>query len=309
MIAIAANHRGQVDGRPFIEIFRVSAGDELALVMAVGPFALAARPFVEGFVHHQKTHAVAQIEKFRRRRIMAGADGVGAHLPEQIETALPDFNGNRRTQRAGVLVKTDALELHRLPVERETLIGIEMKKTNANRKRMRIDDLARQLNVDLQAIEIGIVGGPEMGIGNRQRFRKMARILGRQNEWPSRAGDFLSVCVQQRVNESAGVIGCIVIDINSDHHLRFALADLRRCDDDVVRIDAKGVGSFEEDVTINSRARIPPGICHGGMIDTDGKLVRNVAEVQIFIDLVLDRQIAIGCSPRRWPFIQTLELS
>ena len=68
MIAVAAELRAPVLLVPVIE-------QQMIII-----FGFAALPAVEGFVHHHHAETVAHIEQFRRGRIMAGADGIAAHL-------------------------------------------------------------------------------------------------------------------------------------------------------------------------------------------------------------------------------------
>ena len=68
MIAVAADLRAQV--------LLVPVGEEEVVIQ----FVLALKPAVEGLVHHDKTHFVGQFEQLRRGRIVAGADGVAAHV-------------------------------------------------------------------------------------------------------------------------------------------------------------------------------------------------------------------------------------
>src|SRR5260370_41296900 len=68
MIAIAADRIASVNPRPVLEV-------KMIVVRVLGD-----RPTVEEFVHDYETHAVAKIEKFRRRRIVGRADSVHAEL-------------------------------------------------------------------------------------------------------------------------------------------------------------------------------------------------------------------------------------
>jgi hypothetical protein len=49
---------------------------------------LATLPTIERFIHHEKAHAVGKIEQLRRGRIVAGANGVDAHLFQNLELPL-----------------------------------------------------------------------------------------------------------------------------------------------------------------------------------------------------------------------------
>ena len=76
MIAVAAQQRAQV--------LLVPVGEEQVEVER----RLLPLPEVERFVHHEKAHPVGQLEQLGRGRIVAGADGVAAHLPQRLELPL-----------------------------------------------------------------------------------------------------------------------------------------------------------------------------------------------------------------------------
>ena len=48
----------------------------------------ARRPAIKRFIHHHEAHAVAQIQQLRRGRIVAGANGVDAHLAQDFQLPL-----------------------------------------------------------------------------------------------------------------------------------------------------------------------------------------------------------------------------
>ena len=76
MIAVTQNHRIQVALPPVVEVFAIVVG------------VLRHLPAVKGLVEHQHAQPVAGIQKRRRGRIMAGADGVIAAGFQQRDPAL-----------------------------------------------------------------------------------------------------------------------------------------------------------------------------------------------------------------------------
>ena len=108
MVAVAADGVGGVGLRPFLE--------EQVIVVAI----LSHRPAIEELVHHQKSHAVAEVQEFGSDRIVRGANAVYADLLERFETPLPYPERNRRAHCAAVLMQTNALDLEILSVEPET---------------------------------------------------------------------------------------------------------------------------------------------------------------------------------------------
>ena len=67
-------------------------------------------PGVRELVHHQETHAVAQVQQFRGGRVVAAADGVATHLFQHFQTAHPCVIVPGGAQGTGVVVQAHALE-------------------------------------------------------------------------------------------------------------------------------------------------------------------------------------------------------
>ena len=88
---------------------------------------LPPRPFVEGLVHDQEAHAVAEVEKFRRGRIVAAADGVAARLLEEFQTPLPDLDRHGRAQRAASWCRQTPLSFSAWPLIEKPLAGSNLK--------------------------------------------------------------------------------------------------------------------------------------------------------------------------------------
>ena len=123
MVAVAAHHVARVGDRPFREDLAVAEPARHAGVPAAHPFVLGWRELVERLVLDEEAQAVAEVEELRRRRIVAGADGVDADLFERAQAPLPDAVGHRGAEAAGVVVHADALELQRLLVQEEPAPG------------------------------------------------------------------------------------------------------------------------------------------------------------------------------------------
>ena len=86
MIAVAANEVRNVRDRPLREHLGIAETAGHAVVPASDPFVFCRSEFVERLVHHQKTEPVAQIQKLRVGRIVAGADGIDADFLQREET-------------------------------------------------------------------------------------------------------------------------------------------------------------------------------------------------------------------------------
>ena len=131
MIPVAADHVRDVGGRPLVKQLGVTGPARLPVVAAADPFVFGRREFVERLVLHQQAQPVAQVQQFRRGRIVAGADGVDADFLQQAQSPFQHLVRHRRAEAAGLVMDADALELHRLAVEKETLVGIEPRRADA----------------------------------------------------------------------------------------------------------------------------------------------------------------------------------
>src|SRR5258708_26279274 len=100
MVAIALNKISHVTFEPFVKVIAVTMGADLAL---------GHLPFVEGLVHHQESHAVTQVQKFRGVRIVAGANGIAAHLAQNLQPPLPNAPGHGSADTTSIVVKENAI--------------------------------------------------------------------------------------------------------------------------------------------------------------------------------------------------------
>ena len=94
---------------------------------------------------------------------MRGADGVAAHVLEDLDLALDCVTRGDRSQRALVVVHANTLDLHLLAVQRKTAGGIEVEETVAEVDVVRIDDLAVLLDLSAHRVKIRVVKAPQLG--------------------------------------------------------------------------------------------------------------------------------------------------
>ena len=105
MVAVPVDHGLQVFVRPLIE------------QSGVAVLFLRDCPSVCQLVHHEESHPVAEVEEFRRRRIVGCADGVAAHLSEHVQPSHPRRLVPGGSERSGVVVQADSLDECPLPVD------------------------------------------------------------------------------------------------------------------------------------------------------------------------------------------------
>ena len=116
---VAPNHRAQVGLAPVVE-------EEAVIIRALGH-----APRVERFLHHDEAEAVAQVEELGRGGIVRSADGVAAQVAHEFELSLHRAQVQRGTQRAEIVVQTNALDVEALAVEEKTIRGRELNRADA----------------------------------------------------------------------------------------------------------------------------------------------------------------------------------
>ena len=132
MIAVAPEHGDEVLLRPFIEQRRIRAVQ----------LAFRDRPFVEGFIHDQDAQAVAEIEKFRGRRVVTAANRITTHRLEQRQSPFPYLDWHGCAHRTPIVVQAHAEDFDMLAVEEKAVVGIELDRANTEGRFVMIDDLA-----------------------------------------------------------------------------------------------------------------------------------------------------------------------
>src|ERR1039458_1962249 len=89
MVAVAAQHGPQIRVVPLLQLKMITVGRFAARVLReiVRPVPV---PLVKSFIKDIETHLVAQVVKLGRERVMAGANGIAAHLLQSGEAQGPD---------------------------------------------------------------------------------------------------------------------------------------------------------------------------------------------------------------------------
>ena len=151
MVPVPADHGGEVFFRPIVKESGVA-------VFLFGP-----GPGVSELVQDKEAHAVAEVQELRCRRVVAGADGVAAHVLEHLEAADPGVVTPHCAKGSGVVVEADALEEGLLSVE-VVAIGPEFRGADAERGLVCLCDVGTiGLNGGAGYVHLGTVRGPEAG--------------------------------------------------------------------------------------------------------------------------------------------------
>src|SRR5947207_825123 len=112
MIPISAEHRAQILLGPVGE-------DQMKI--EVGLFPL---PGIEDFIDDEKAHAVCELEKLGRGRIVRAADGVAAQLEKRLKLTLGRAGVEGGAESAQVVMEVHTFENDVLAVDEHTLFRI-----------------------------------------------------------------------------------------------------------------------------------------------------------------------------------------
>ena len=94
-------------------------------------FRLFLYPHIEGFIHDDEAHPVAQVEKFGSGRIVRCPDAVTAHGFQDLKLPLQGTDVYRGAKTPQVMVITHAEDFHRLAVEGEPFRDVECERADA----------------------------------------------------------------------------------------------------------------------------------------------------------------------------------
>ena len=169
MIAVAVDEIGDIALVPLVEDPGIAVAAHLSL---------AGFPFVEGLVHDQKAHAVAEVQELGRRRIVAGSDSIAAHLAQGLETPLPNPLRHGRAHGAGVVVQANSVQFDVLAIQQEPAVGVEDRLADADGGLVLVHRLLA--HPDRAAHFIKIRGGhaPERGFFDGERLPELVFGVG-----------------------------------------------------------------------------------------------------------------------------------
>ena len=109
MVAVPPDQGDQILLHPFVEERGITVG------------LLGDSPGVRQLVHDEEAEPVAEVQQFRRGRIVGRADGIAAHLLELEQAPLPHRIVPGCAQSTRIVVQAHALQEHPLAVEIEAV--------------------------------------------------------------------------------------------------------------------------------------------------------------------------------------------
>ena len=228
MVGVAPDHIPEIAFRPFVKV----------KIVAVRTFREL--PFVKRLAEHQKPELVAQIEKFRIRRIVRGPDRIASDSLELEETVTRRVAVHSRAQRSQIVMQTHAPELQGRAVDEET----------ANRIEHRIAQSEPDFPFFLpefqnKTVEMRRVRMPERGILNPESAGEIRRSLHGSAECgrPVRRG-----------NGNSQMRRFLFRVVNPDRHADTAAL---RADPHSPVVDMDTPGSHKPDMPVDAASGIP----------------------------------------------------
>lgn len=244
MVAVAPHELAQVARDIRLEVLRLAA--------AGGPV-----PFVETFVPDENPHLVAEVEHFGRRAVVAGAQGVEAHVAQDFELAAHGRAVERHAQRPEIGVQIDAVELYAAAVEVEAVVGREGEGADAEARGLGVGGRAR-LNADARLVKVRLSQIPQARACEREGVRQRHGRAGRHVEREGLFGGAPAAGRQQRdgdrgLHRLRGGVG----DGRFDPHDGLRGAGLWRRDEGGFVRDVDGVATRQRDLAVDAGAGIP----------------------------------------------------
>ena len=145
MVAVARHHCREVALVP------------LAIVEVVVLLVLPINPLVEGFIHHEEAHAVAEVEELRCRWVVSGADGVAVAAFQNLQPSLPHPFGHCSAYGTPVVMQVHTFHLHLLAVQQESFVERVFDGADAERVLYNVDDALVVEECGAQRVEIRIL--------------------------------------------------------------------------------------------------------------------------------------------------------
>ena len=129
---------------------------------------LAGGPAVECFVDHVESEFVAEVEQFRVRHVVRGADRVAAHLFQQAQAVKHGGSVECRAERTEIVVQTDPFQALRTPVDAQAAPGVELHFPESAVDGLHIFDFSILQQRDGDRIKLRGIGRPQPESRHRQ---------------------------------------------------------------------------------------------------------------------------------------------
>ena len=199
MVAIPAYLRAKILLMPVIPEIMVIA------------FLLSFFPTVEGLIHHQNSHPVAEIEEFRSGGIVTGAQSIESHLLEHLQLTLRSAGIESSTKGTQVVMIADSLELHPFAIEQETIVRSELDRADAEGCLIAVQDIAVLTHRSNCCIELRRLHAPEFGTGHGcSSIGNSIATCRHRHRPPINGADGQPSSLQFRLHRHGGILGGMI---------------------------------------------------------------------------------------------------
>ena len=248
-------------------------------------------PGIEKLVQHQESHLVAEVQQFRGGRIVRSADGVAAHLLEDLELALDGAAVDGRTQCSEIVMVADSVELHLAAIEQETLFHIPFADADAETGLRPVVAVAGSQR-GAERIEMRRGEIPQGGLGQAQCGAACCGFAGLQRLWRQLAfGHYLAIVQDLLQDGYRSRLARLVFHGGFHRHRGLFRRDFRRGHPDAPMGQMHRIDRRQPDMPVDAAARIPArGIGRIVKADRDGVWL---AELDQRGDLDPERGVAI----------------
>lgn len=275
VIAITQNAVPQVGERPFFEIQMIVLG------------ILPLLPAIEKLVHHEKSHLIAQIEKFGGGRIVRSADGIDSEVFQRFQPPFPNTQRYGGTDGSAIMVKANALEFQVFPVEPEPGVAPEFGVANAKRGPGFVDHLASGGDLGEERVKLGSLEAPKPGVGDFDLLLDGVWISGGKGNLGAGRAKCLAFRIENcRADGDCG--GCLarVFHRRFDGHRCGIIGCVWSRDIDSPRLNVNWSSRHQADMAVNTASRVPPGCRLRGSVGFDGE------DVWLVLDEVIGEVVA-----------------
>ena len=300
MIAVPANHVRNIRHRPLIKTFAVPIMACCAETPLHHPFMLPRRKFVKCFVHHDEAHPIAQVQKFRVRRIVAGANRVDADFFQQTQTPFQNFLWHGRAKWTRVVMNANPLELGRNAVESKSFVGVKRRGADAKGRFDFINHSVAGFDMTSYSVKLRRLERPQLRLWNCYCLNQSLNRVAGSGIGRGGCRDNCSIRPDNiRPQREVFSIGNSVFNPRLDADKRGLLFYFRRRHRRSPMRDVQWFRDDEPHVPINSRACIETRISVTRMIHAHGDDVVRMP-VQIRRQLVFKSDVTV------WPLANKL---
>ena len=244
-VAVVLDHVGNILSGPVLEDGAVAVG-------RLG----TETPVVERLDHEHHAHLVAQLDQLGGGHIVGGADGVDAHILEELYLMAQGRTVDGGSEGAEVVVVADTLELGELAVEEEALLGDIFDGADAEAGVIVVELSAVDTQCGTGGVEGRRRGAPELGGADKEI---LCELLAVGMIYRGVGGHDLALGVENVGGHGDLLALCGSVNLHLEAHRGILLAHLGSGDVGAPGGDMQTRGVDHMDVAVEARAGIPAG--------------------------------------------------